>query len=58
MTTMIDYGANDDDANDDDDNDDDDNDDDDDDEDDDGGSRHLSSKLPSKLTCVRVSKLA
>ena len=30
----------------------------DDDDDDDGGSRHLSSGLPSKLTCVRVSKLA
>ena len=42
----------------DDDNDDNAYDDDDDDEDDDGGSRHLSSRLPSKLTCVRVSKLA
>ena len=28
------------------------------DDDDDGGSRHLSSRPPSKLTCVRVSKLA
>ena len=27
-------------------------------DDDDGGSRHLSSRLPSKLTCVRLSKLA